>query len=148
VRSHADGTGRPYVQIIEDYRRQIAAGKLKDGDMRPAGREIAAEFDRHCGQGCYRLAGPGAGDTTAGCRDHGHRASPADQSCSWRPDCHHSRRTQPGPGRGQIQADQQDRAPVGHSRIVAFAVGLAVDRVADAWIAVPSASVDVVAVDG
>jgi DNA-binding GntR family transcriptional regulator len=34
----------PYVQIIEHYRRLIAAGKLKDGDMLPSGREIAAEF--------------------------------------------------------------------------------------------------------
>ena len=34
----------PYVQIIEHYRRQIAAGKLTDGDMFPSGREIAAEF--------------------------------------------------------------------------------------------------------
>src|SRR5580692_10692982 len=34
----------PYVQIIEHYRRQIAAGKLKDGDMFPSGREMAAEF--------------------------------------------------------------------------------------------------------
>ena len=34
----------PYVQIIEHYRRQIAAGKLKDGDMLPSGREIAVEF--------------------------------------------------------------------------------------------------------
>ncbi|HET9897679.1 MAG TPA: GntR family transcriptional regulator [Streptosporangiaceae bacterium] len=34
----------PYVQIIEHYRRQIAAGRLKDGDMLPSGREIAAEF--------------------------------------------------------------------------------------------------------
>jgi DNA-binding GntR family transcriptional regulator len=34
----------PYVQIIEHYRRQIAAGKLKDGDMLPSGREIGAEF--------------------------------------------------------------------------------------------------------
>jgi DNA-binding GntR family transcriptional regulator len=34
----------PYVQIIEHYRRQIAAGRLRDGDMLPSGREIAAEF--------------------------------------------------------------------------------------------------------
>jgi len=34
----------PYVQIIEHYRRLIAAGKLKDGDMIPSGREIASEF--------------------------------------------------------------------------------------------------------
>jgi len=34
----------PYVQIIERYRRLIAAGTLKDGDMIPSGREIAAEF--------------------------------------------------------------------------------------------------------
>ncbi len=34
----------PYVQIIEHYRRLIAAGKLRDGDMLPSGREIAAEF--------------------------------------------------------------------------------------------------------
>ena len=34
----------PYVQIIEHYRRQIAAGQLRDGDMLPSGREIAAEF--------------------------------------------------------------------------------------------------------
>ncbi len=34
----------PYVQIIEHYRRQIAAGELTDGDMLPSGREIAAEF--------------------------------------------------------------------------------------------------------
>jgi DNA-binding GntR family transcriptional regulator len=34
----------PYVQIIEHYRRQIAAGQLTDGDMLPSGREIAAEF--------------------------------------------------------------------------------------------------------
>ena len=34
----------PYVQIIEHYRRQIAAGKLRDGDMLPSGREIAGEF--------------------------------------------------------------------------------------------------------
>ena len=34
----------PYVQIIEHYRRQIAAGNLTDGDMLPSGREIAAEF--------------------------------------------------------------------------------------------------------
>ncbi len=34
----------PYVQIIEHYRRQIAAGRLRDGDMLPSGREIAEEF--------------------------------------------------------------------------------------------------------
>jgi DNA-binding GntR family transcriptional regulator len=34
----------PYVQIIEHYRRLIAAGKLTDGDMLPSGRQIAAEF--------------------------------------------------------------------------------------------------------
>jgi GntR family transcriptional regulator len=34
----------PYVQIIEHYRRQIAADKLKDGDILPSGREIASEF--------------------------------------------------------------------------------------------------------
>jgi DNA-binding GntR family transcriptional regulator len=34
----------PYVQIIEHYRREIAAGSLADGDMLPSGREIAAEF--------------------------------------------------------------------------------------------------------
>lgn len=34
----------PYVQIIDHYRRQIAAGQLRDGDMLPSGREIAAEF--------------------------------------------------------------------------------------------------------
>jgi DNA-binding GntR family transcriptional regulator len=34
----------PYVQIIEHYRRLIAAGTLRDGDMIPSGREIAAEF--------------------------------------------------------------------------------------------------------
>ena len=34
----------PYVQIIEHYRRQIAAGELRDGDMLPSGREIAAQF--------------------------------------------------------------------------------------------------------
>ena len=34
----------PYVQIIEHYRQQIRAGLLKDGDMLPSGREIAAEF--------------------------------------------------------------------------------------------------------
>ena len=34
----------PYVQIIGHYRRLIAAGQLKDGDMIPSGREIAAEF--------------------------------------------------------------------------------------------------------
>lgn len=34
----------PYVQIIEHYRREIGAGRLKDGDMLPSGREIAAEF--------------------------------------------------------------------------------------------------------
>ena len=34
----------PYVQIIEHYRRQIAAGRLRDGDMLPSGREIAGQF--------------------------------------------------------------------------------------------------------
>lgn len=34
----------PYVQIIEHYRRLVASGKLRDGDMLPSGREIAAEF--------------------------------------------------------------------------------------------------------
>jgi len=34
----------PYVQIIEHYRRLIAAGQLQDGDLLPSGREIAAEF--------------------------------------------------------------------------------------------------------
>lgn len=34
----------PYVQIIEHYRRLIAAGQLRDGDMLPSGREIATEF--------------------------------------------------------------------------------------------------------
>jgi DNA-binding GntR family transcriptional regulator len=34
----------PYVQIIEHYRRLIAAGNLRDGDMLPSAREIAAEF--------------------------------------------------------------------------------------------------------
>src|SRR5580658_8415013 len=34
----------PYVQIIGHYRRQIAAGTLRDGDMLPSGRQIAAEF--------------------------------------------------------------------------------------------------------
>jgi DNA-binding GntR family transcriptional regulator len=34
----------PYVQIIEHYRRLIADGQLRDGDMLPSGREIAAEF--------------------------------------------------------------------------------------------------------
>jgi len=34
----------PYVQIIEHYRKLIAAGQLRDGDMLPSGREIAAQF--------------------------------------------------------------------------------------------------------
>jgi len=34
----------PYVQIIERYRKLIAAGQLRAGDMLPSGREIAAEF--------------------------------------------------------------------------------------------------------
>jgi DNA-binding GntR family transcriptional regulator len=34
----------PYVQIIEHYRREIAAGRLADGDKLPSGREIAAQF--------------------------------------------------------------------------------------------------------
>jgi GntR family transcriptional regulator len=34
----------PYVQIIEHYRREIAGGRLRDGDMLPSGREIAAQF--------------------------------------------------------------------------------------------------------
>ncbi|MGH3398052.1 MAG: GntR family transcriptional regulator [Streptosporangiaceae bacterium] len=34
----------PYVQIIEHYRREIAAGRLAAGDMLPSGREIAAQF--------------------------------------------------------------------------------------------------------
>jgi len=34
----------PYVQIIEHYRLQIREGRLKDGDMLPSAREIAAEF--------------------------------------------------------------------------------------------------------
>jgi DNA-binding GntR family transcriptional regulator len=34
----------PYVQIIEHYRREIAAGRLADGDKLPSGREIAARF--------------------------------------------------------------------------------------------------------
>src|SRR5215469_709208 len=34
----------PYVQIIEHYRRLIASGELRDGDMLPSGREIAADF--------------------------------------------------------------------------------------------------------
>jgi DNA-binding GntR family transcriptional regulator len=34
----------PYVQIIDHYRRLIASGELRDGDMLPSGREIAAEF--------------------------------------------------------------------------------------------------------
>jgi hypothetical protein len=34
----------PYVQIIERYRQEIRAGRLKDGDMLPSGREIAAPF--------------------------------------------------------------------------------------------------------
>ena len=34
----------PYVQIIEHYRQEIGAGRLKDGDMLPSGREIAAQF--------------------------------------------------------------------------------------------------------
>jgi DNA-binding GntR family transcriptional regulator len=34
----------PYVQIIEHYRREIGAGRLKDGDMLPSARDIAAQF--------------------------------------------------------------------------------------------------------
>lgn len=34
----------PYVQIIEHYRQEIRSGRLKDGDMLPAGREIAKQF--------------------------------------------------------------------------------------------------------
>ena len=34
----------PYVQIIEHYRQEIRAGRLKDGDMLPAGRQIAQQF--------------------------------------------------------------------------------------------------------
>jgi DNA-binding GntR family transcriptional regulator len=34
----------PYVQIIEHYRQEIRAGRLRDGDMLPSGREIAAQF--------------------------------------------------------------------------------------------------------
>ncbi len=34
----------PYVQIIEHYRQEIRAGRLKDGDMLPSGREIGAQF--------------------------------------------------------------------------------------------------------
>jgi DNA-binding GntR family transcriptional regulator len=34
----------PYAQIIEHFRREIAAGRLADGDMLPSGREIAAQF--------------------------------------------------------------------------------------------------------
>jgi GntR family transcriptional regulator len=34
----------PYVQIIEHYRQEIRAGRLKDGDMLPSGREIAGQF--------------------------------------------------------------------------------------------------------
>jgi GntR family transcriptional regulator len=34
----------PYVQIIEHFRQEIREGRLKDGDMLPAGREIAKQF--------------------------------------------------------------------------------------------------------
>src|SRR5262245_36563778 len=34
----------PYVQIIEHYRQEIGQGRLRDGDMLPSGREIAARF--------------------------------------------------------------------------------------------------------
>src|SRR5450755_4708695 len=34
----------PYVQIIEHFRQEIRAGRLKDGDMLPSGREIAGRF--------------------------------------------------------------------------------------------------------
>ncbi len=34
----------PYVQIIEHYRAQIRDGRLRDGDMLPSAREIAARF--------------------------------------------------------------------------------------------------------
>lgn len=34
----------PYVQIIDHYRREIAAGRLQDGDMLPSAREIAGQF--------------------------------------------------------------------------------------------------------
>ena len=34
----------PYVQIIEHYRQEISAGRLKAGDKLPAGREIALQF--------------------------------------------------------------------------------------------------------
>jgi DNA-binding GntR family transcriptional regulator len=34
----------PYVQIIEHYRQEIREGRLRDGDMLPSAREIAAQF--------------------------------------------------------------------------------------------------------
>jgi len=34
----------PYVQIIEHFKQEISAGRLKAGDKLPAGREIAARF--------------------------------------------------------------------------------------------------------
>src|ERR1700733_1579383 len=34
----------PYVQMIEHYRPEIRGGRVKDCDMLPSGREIAAQF--------------------------------------------------------------------------------------------------------
>ena len=58
----------PYVQIIEHYRQEIRAGRLKDGDMLPSGREIAAAVRRvpgHRRQGRHRPAGPRPGHPPA-----------------------------------------------------------------------------------
>ena len=75
----------PYVQIIEHYRREIATGRLRDGDMLPSGREIAAEFGVSMATAAKVATGlqalglvtprPGAGTTVTAPRPTGDRAS-------------------------------------------------------------------------
>jgi GntR family transcriptional regulator len=74
----------PYVQIIEHYRQEIRAGRLKDGDMLPAGREIAQQFGVSLATAAKVASGlqalglvtprPGAGTVVTASRPPGDRA--------------------------------------------------------------------------
>jgi len=74
----------PYVQIIEHFRQEIRAGRLKDGDMLPSGREIAGEFGVSLATAAKVASGlqalglvtprPGAGTVITAARPPGDRA--------------------------------------------------------------------------
>lgn len=74
----------PYVQIIEHFKQEIGAGRLRAGDKIPAAREIAAEFGVSLATAAKAASGlqaaglvtalPGSGTTVAAARPRQARA--------------------------------------------------------------------------